>query len=77
MGALFLLLKLYGYVVLAAVIISWVPSMRDSSFGQLVLRATEPVFNPVRKVLPPMGGVDLAPLVVLIAIQLLGRLLGR
>lgn len=77
MAPLFLLLKLYSYVVLAAVIISWVPSMRDSAFGQLVLRATEPVFSSIRKVLPPMGGLDLAPLVVLIVLQLLARLLGR
>jgi YggT family protein len=77
MAPLFLLLKLYSYVVLAAVIISWVPSMRDSAFGQLVLRATEPVFNSVRKVLPPMGGLDLAPLAVLIALQLVARLLGH
>jgi YggT family protein len=35
----------------------------------LLYRLTEPVFAPVRRVLPPMGGLDLAPLVVLLIIN--------
>jgi YggT family protein len=73
-GALFLLIRLYGYVVLAAVIMSWVPSMRDSAPGQLIARATEPVFAQVRKVVPPMGGLDLAPIIVMLLLQLIGRM---
>jgi YggT family protein len=72
-GALLLLVRLYSYVVLASVIMSWIPSMRDSAPGQLIARATEPVFAQVRKVLPPMGGLDLAPLLVLLALQLVSR----
>jgi YggT family protein len=36
---------------------------------------TEPLLAPIRRVLPPMGGLDLAPMVLLIALQLLKRLL--
>lgn len=36
----------------------------------------EPLFAPVRKVLPPMGGIDFSPVITLLVIQVLGRALG-
>jgi YggT family protein len=33
---------------------------------------TEPLFRPVRRIIPPMGGLDLSPIFVLIAIYVLG-----
>lgn len=35
----------------------------------------EPLFAPARKLLPPMGGIDFAPLITLIVIQIVGRAL--
>ena len=35
----------------------------------------EPLFAPVRSVLPPMGGIDFSPLITLIVIQVVGRAL--
>jgi YggT family protein len=43
--------------------------------SQFLYRITEPVLGPVRRVLPPMGGLDLSPLVVIIGIQILTGLL--
>jgi YggT family protein len=40
-----------------------------------VYRATEPVLEPIRKVMPLIGGLDLSPMVLLFALQLLKRLL--
>ena len=42
----------------------------------LVYQLTEPLLRPFRKVIPPIGGIDLSPLFALIAIQFLMRLLG-
>lgn len=68
---------LYVYVIIAAVIVSWlvvfgVINMRNE-FVRTVVTAlnalTEPVFRLVRRVIPPIGGLDLSPLVVLIALS--------
>jgi YggT family protein len=39
-------------------------------------KATEPVLAPIRRTLPSMGGLDLSPMLLLIALQILGRALG-
>jgi len=46
-----------------------------ASVAQFLYRITEPVLAPVRRVLPPMGGLDLSPLVVIIGIQILTGIL--
>ena len=71
------IINLYIWVIIAAVIASWliafgVVNVRNEAvrFVLQVLNAlTEPVFRQVRRVIPPIGGLDLSPLVVLIALS--------
>ena len=69
------LIDLYSLVVLAAVVLSWLPAARHNAVAALVDRLTEPVLAPIRRTLPPMGGLDLSPMVLLLGLQLLKRLL--
>src|ERR1700679_3215860 len=70
------LLDLYWWIVIIAVIARWLIAFNvinaQNNLVRSILRAlyalTEPVFRQVRRVIPPIGGLDLAPLVVLIAI---------
>jgi YggT family protein len=74
-----LLLNLYWWVVIIAVIVSWLIAFNVintyNNFVRSLLRGlealTEPVFRRVRKVVPPIGGLDLSPLVVLVVIWFL------
>jgi YggT family protein len=75
-------LGLYELVVMLAVIASWliafgVLSMRNDLVRSLVnmLDAlTEPVFRRVRRIVPPIGGIDLSPIIVFIVLEVLRRL---
>ena len=69
------LIDLYSLVVLVAVILSWVPLDRRNPLVTITQGLTEPVLAPIRKVLPLMGGLDLSPMVLLIALQILKGLL--
>ncbi len=69
------LIDIYSLVVLAAVILSWVPVDRRNRLAMTVFRLTEPALAPIRRALPSMGGMDLSPMVLLLALQLLKRLL--
>jgi YggT family protein len=69
------LIDLYSLVVFVAVILSWVPVDRRNPLVTVTQALTEPVLAPIRKVLPPMGGLDLSPMVLLIALQILKGLL--
>ena len=67
------LIDLYSLIVLVAVIMSWLPIDRRNPLWTIVNGLTEPVLAPIRRVLPPMGGLDLSPMVLLIALQFLKR----
>jgi YggT family protein len=69
------LIDLYSLVVLVAVILSWVQLDRRNPLVTMTHGLTEPLLAPIRKVLPPMGGLDLSPMVLLIALQILKGLL--
>ena len=66
---------LYSLVVFIAVILSWVRLNRLNPLVTLCHGLTEPVLAPIRRVLPPLGGLDLSPMVLLIALQALKGLL--
>ena len=69
------LIDLYMLIVLGAVIISWLKLPPTNTVVIVLHRLTEPALGPIRRVLPPMGGLDFSPLVLLIALQILRRLL--
>ena len=68
------LLDLYSLVVLAAVVISWIHLDRRQPLAAIVYRLTEPVLEPIRRVLPPIAGLDFSSMVLLIALRVLRRL---
>jgi YggT family protein len=68
--------KLFGFYILLMLlyaVVSWVPSLRGR-WSDYVAMAVEPVLVPVRRVIPPLGGLDLSFLVVIIILQLVMRL---
>jgi YggT family protein len=79
------ILEAYKWVVIAAVIASWLVNFNvvniRNQFVRMIVSAlyalTEPVFRLIRRVLPTMGGLDLSPIVVLLVIFFLERLIVR
>jgi YggT family protein len=79
MGIILRLISFYELVIIARAISSFFPITSGSPFAPIVdllYKATEPVFQPIRRVLPPMGGFDFTPLIVLIALNLIAGILG-
>ncbi len=68
-GLVDLVFKLYILVMIVYAVLSWVPSLRGR-WSDYVAMLVEPVLIPVRRVIPPIGGLDLSFLVVIIIIQL-------
>ncbi|MGH8495733.1 MAG: YggT family protein [Gammaproteobacteria bacterium] len=64
-------LRLYFFLILVYVILSWVSPGAYSPVTQVLASLTEPVLRPVRRIVPPIGGIDLSPLFVLIGLQAL------
>ncbi len=82
-GILDMLLQIVVWVIIGQVILSWLFAFNvlNSNSGGLrafvetLDRLTQPLFRPIRKLLPDFGGIDFSPLVVLILVQILRKLL--
>ncbi|MGR3547798.1 MAG: YggT family protein [Roseovarius sp.] len=76
---LMLILDILWFFIIAHVIMSWlinfqVLNLRQQFVAQVwygLNRLLEPMYSRVRRILPPMSGIDLAPLVVLVAVYAL------
>ena len=68
------LIDLYSLIVLVAVLLSWTNADRRNPLAAIVYSLTEPLLAPIRSVLPPMGGLDFSPMVLLFALQILRNL---
>lgn len=73
MGILDFILWAYSLIIVARVIVSYFPQV-NPDIARFLFQATEPVLAPVRQLLPPMQGLDLSPLIVLVIIQILQRI---
>lgn len=76
-----ILLSVFMWILIIQAIMSWllafnVLNPRNQVVGmiwQFMLRATEPLLRPIRRVLPNFGGIDLAPLVLILIIYFIRR----
>jgi len=75
-SVLIFLIQVFVVLVFIRVILTWVYGPYPSNgFARFMTRITEPVLGPIRRRLPPMGGLDLSPIVVWVgALILIGLL---
>lgn len=85
LATLSMILTLVWWVFLIMIIMSWLISFnvintRNQFVAQLwrIINAiTEPILRPIRRIIPPMGGLDLSPIVVFIIIFFLQSFIAR
>ncbi|GHB04291.1 YggT family protein [Modicisalibacter luteus] len=65
------ILKIYFFALIGMIILSWVAPQASHPGALLIFQLVEPIMAPVRKVIPPLGMIDLSPIVVFIAINLI------
>jgi YggT family protein len=69
-----LLLGALMLLVFARVVVSWVAPTGGGGFIAFIYHATEPFLAPIRRIIPPAGGLDWAPLVAMLVLGLLLRM---
>ncbi|MBE2239612.1 MAG: YggT family protein [Caldilineaceae bacterium] len=71
------LLQIYSYVLLARALMSWIPNLDPyNPIVQFLYQLTEPVLEPVRRLIPPLGGtIDISIIVVFFALMILQQML--
>ena len=70
-----LTINVFMFSVIILAILSWVSPGGYNPVANLLYQITAPLMRPARRMLPPMGGLDLSPLVVIIVLYLMILLL--
>ncbi len=78
-----LALSIYWWIVILSAVFSWLyafnvvnPSNQFvGMIGNALYRMTEPALRPIRQILPDLGGIDISPIVLLLAIFFIRQLL--
>ncbi len=70
------ILYLYGLVLFVYAVLSWVPDLRGG-WARYLDMIVEPVLAPVRRIIPPAGGIDWSFLVVIVILYVLNSLIAR
>jgi len=61
-------IQLLTWAIIARALLSWFPIDQGSALFQMLNRVTEPIIDPIRRVMPQTGMIDLAPMVAIIVL---------
>jgi len=64
------ILTAYNLMILACVIISFFPDLQRNKIAEMLSRFVDPVLAPFRKIIPPVGNLDLTALVVMLLLHM-------
>lgn len=79
---LLLLLNICFWIIIVQVVLSWlitfevinIRNPQAANFVRLIDRITAPVYRPLRKLIPPIAGIDITPIILIFGIYLLKSL---
>lgn len=60
---------IYTILLVIYILMSWVPSTRDTAFGRLLGTIVEPYLGFFRNFIPPLGMIDISPIIALFALR--------
>jgi YggT family protein len=63
------LIQYYSWALIIYILMSWFPNARDNKFGQLLGRICEPYLEVFRRFIPPIGMMDLSPIVAFLVLN--------
>ncbi|HOO51300.1 MAG TPA: YggT family protein [Alphaproteobacteria bacterium] len=78
-------ITIYTWIIILQVAISWlvvfkvldIRNPKARNLIDLLRKCTDPVMKPVQKYIPAIGGIDISPIVVIIALQILASIIAR
>ena len=63
------LIGIYKWMLIISILMSWFPNMRESQIGYFLAKVCEPFLEPFRRIIPPIGMMDLSPLAAFLVLS--------
>jgi len=70
-SAVNIIFELLNFLLIVRIVLSWIPHNRYHPIIQIVYNFTEPILEPFRNMINPVGGMDLSPIIVFFLLRLL------
>ncbi|KLV28221.1 YggT family protein [Niallia circulans] len=70
-------LTIYSYALIVYILMSWIPNARETSIGIFLAKICEPYLEMFRRFIPPLGMIDISPIVAIFVLNLAGRGIGQ
>ncbi|AMQ07306.1 YggT family protein [Sporosarcina psychrophila] len=62
-------ISIYSILLIIYILMSWIPASRETKFGIILGKITEPYLGFFRKFIPPLGMIDISPIVGIFALR--------
>jgi YggT family protein len=59
----------YSWALIIYILMSWFPKARETSIGQFLAKICEPYLEPFRRIIPPIGMMDISPIVAFLVLN--------
>lgn len=70
------IVQAYSFLMFVWVLLSWIPDLRFSKFYTFLDRLFVPFLEPMRRVIPPINGIDISPILGFFVLQVITSFLG-
>jgi YggT family protein len=67
------LFEVYSIALIIYILMSWIPTTYDSKFGKILAKICDPYLNFFRRFIPPIGMIDISPIVAFIVLNLIQK----
>lgn len=64
------ILSLYQTLIVIYVLMSWIPESRTTQLGRIIGELVEPYLSIFRRIIPPIGMIDISPLIAVVVLNL-------
>lgn len=62
-------ISIYTILIVVYILMSWFPGARQSSIGEMIGKLCEPFLAQFRRIIPPLGMIDISPIIALIVLK--------
>ena len=76
-GICYMIADIYFYAIIALIVISWLAPNQQHPALDLLVQLTSPIVEPMRRVVPPLGGMDLSPILIFLIIAFVELMLNH
>lgn len=63
------IIQIYSWALIIYILMSWFPNARESGFGRMLTNICEPYLEPFRRIIPPLGMIDISPIVAILVLR--------